>query len=428
MDADLQICGDAQKGRAFADSLGSCSFLFSMVMSYTATCEIPGITIAGADSDSFKFTPPADAEYLHYGYCKTIDGIPMTPDGKPTPALLTKVALESSSIPHIVVNAGSRILPRLPFVEAGLPSGNNICLCDAMTMQAVAHAVDYGRIVGRSLAPLADCLVIGESIPAGTTTAMAVLSGLGFPARVSSSMPENPTRLKEDVVRTALSRGMIGQQQQQQHTGCGQKGNINGGDLLCDDDVPRGTQYAHDVSDKGPSSNHDDGGGGVLGLSGTGHTSTFSGHAEKQQYLYKVVSKVGDPMVPFVAGMLSSASVSSKVMLAGGTQMAAVLAFASGIGFDSNNVAVGTTTYVVNDRSADFAQMMSRAGVPALAVDPGLDGSRHAGLRAFAGGYAQEGVGAGGCMISAMLKSGLKRADIVRAADAEYDRLSFSVT
>ena len=50
----------------------------------------------------------------------------MTPDGKPTPAILTKVALESASIPHVVINAGSKILPDIPFIETGLDHGKNI--------------------------------------------------------------------------------------------------------------------------------------------------------------------------------------------------------------------------------------------------------------------------------------------------------------
>ena len=33
---------------------------------------------------------------------------------------------------------------------------------------------------------------------------------------------------------------------------------------------------------------------------------------------YSILAKVGDPMIAFVAGMLSSASAVSKVMLAGG--------------------------------------------------------------------------------------------------------------
>lgn len=41
-------------------------------------------------------------------------------------------------------------------------------------------------------------LVIGESTPAGTTTALGVLTALGYDAdfRVSASMPVNPTTLK----------------------------------------------------------------------------------------------------------------------------------------------------------------------------------------------------------------------------------------
>jgi len=41
--------------------------------------------------------------------------IPMTPDGKPTPALLTKASLESASIPQVIINAGSKIPPKLPY-------------------------------------------------------------------------------------------------------------------------------------------------------------------------------------------------------------------------------------------------------------------------------------------------------------------------
>ena len=101
---DFEFFGNIKNAENFIDRIKDKNFLFSFVISYTETSEIPGITFAGADKDSIKYTPPADAEYLYYGNCKTIDKIPMTPDGKPTPALLTKTALESSSIPHIVIN------------------------------------------------------------------------------------------------------------------------------------------------------------------------------------------------------------------------------------------------------------------------------------------------------------------------------------
>ena len=276
---DFEFFGNLPKAENFIEKIKDGNFLFSLVISYTETCEIPGITFAGADKDSIKYTSPADAEYLYYGNCKTIDKIPMTPDGKPTPALLTKTALESSSISHVVINAGSKISPQLPFIQTGLTPGKNISVNPAMTDSQVAQAVNYGRIIGRTLASITDCLIIGESIPGGTTTALAVMKALGFKAKVSSSIPNNPVILKNQIANMALER--------------------------LDSENP-----------------------------------------------YDVIAKVGDPMIPFVTGMLSSASEINPVLLAGGTQMAAVLAFASKIGFNEKNTATGNRCHAVRRRHA----------------------------------------------------------------------------
>jgi len=348
---NFELIGNVEQAQNFLETIKSGKSLFAFVISYTETCEIPGITFAGADKNSIQFTPPADAEYLHYGYCKTIDKIPMTPDGKPTPGILTKTALESSSIPHLTINAGSKISPQLPFIETGLPFGKNISNEDAMTDSQVSQAVDFGRILGRSLASLTDCLIIGESIPGGTTTALAVLRAFGFDAKVSSSIPENPIELKNQIVESALKR-------------------IN------------------------------------------------------SEHPYSIIAKVGDPMIPFVAGMLSSASGVSKVMLAGGTQMAAVLAFASKIGFNEENTIIGTTSYITNDENANFKELVQKiANIPIISVDPNLKNSRHSGLRAFSEGFAKEGVGAGGSIISSMLKTGNDSEKFLKLVEEEYRRL-----
>ncbi|MBI5860287.1 MAG: TIGR00303 family protein, partial [Nitrosarchaeum sp.] len=336
-------------------SIRSGNSLFSLVISYTETCEIPGITFAGADKDSIKFTPPADAEYLYYGYCKTIDQIPMTPDGKPTPALLTKTALESCSIPHIVINAGSKIPPQLPFIQTSLSHGQNISIESAMSDSQVSQAVDYGRMVGRNLASMTDCLIIGESVPGGTTTALAVLRGLGFKAKVSSSIPNNPIELKNQIVNSALER----------------------------------------LTSDNP---------------------------------YHIISEVGDPMIAFVSGMLSSASEITKVMLAGGTQMAAVLAFASKIGFNEQNTAIGTTSYISDDNNANFKSLVTEiADIPAISVNPGLENSKFSGLKAFSQGFAKEGVGAGGSIIASMIKTGNDSDDFLILSEKEYHRLFTSL-
>ena len=348
---DIEIFGNSEKGKNFIDRIEKKDFLFSFVISYTETCEIPGITIAGADQNSLKYTPAADAEFLHYGFCKSIDKIPMTPDGKPSPALLTKVALETASIPHVIINAGSKIKPQLPYFQIDLDSGKNISEFPALDNSLVLRAVDYGRIVGRTLASLTNCLLIGESIPGGTTTALAVMRGLGLDAKVSSSMPNNPVDLKNTVVEKALAR--------------------------FDSDDP-----------------------------------------------FVIVSNLGDPMIPFVAGMLSSSSEITNVLLAGGTQMAAVLAFAKKIGFNENNTAIGTTCYITNDQTTNFSKIVAEvADIPILSVNPKLDNSKFEGLRAYSEGFAKEGVGAGGSIIASILKTGINSQTLLESIEKEYQRI-----
>ena len=59
-----------------------------------------------------------------------------------------------------------------------------------------------GKIISQST----DCVVLGESLPGGTTTALAVLRGFGLDCNVSSSMQNNPLDLKNKIVSDALKR------------------------------------------------------------------------------------------------------------------------------------------------------------------------------------------------------------------------------
>jgi len=352
--SDIKIHCNEERGQKFIKDVEQKQFLFSFVISYTETCEIPGITVAGADADFVKFTPPADAEFLHYGSCKSIDVIPMTPDGKPTPALLTKAALESASIPQVIINAGSKIPPKLPYFQTGDTYGKNIAIEPGLEQSNVMHAIDCGRILGRTLASCTDCLVIGESIPAGTTPALAVLNSLGIDAHVSSSMPKNPQSLKNSVVEKVLARS----------------------------------------DSKEP---------------------------------YDVIANAGDPMIPFVAGMLSTASEITNVILAGGTQMAAVLALAKSTGYDESRVAIGTTSYIVDDKNANLLDMVkSISDIPVLSINPKLEDSKFDGLRAYSEGFVKEGVGAGGSMIASILKTGIDSKKLLELIDKEYSRVTTS--
>ncbi|MGH9954403.1 MAG: nicotinate mononucleotide-dependent phosphoribosyltransferase CobT, partial [Nitrososphaera sp.] len=111
--------------------------VFVCVISYTATSEISGLTVAGANAELVKYTSPADAEFLYCGRCSCIDVVPATPDGKPTPALITRTALQLARIPLLVVDAGAKVKPSIPYVSFGVEPGRNIMNENAMDISNV---------------------------------------------------------------------------------------------------------------------------------------------------------------------------------------------------------------------------------------------------------------------------------------------------
>ncbi len=348
---DIKIFGSYEKGKNFIEKVSGKSFIFSLVISYTATCMIPGITIAGSSIHKMQFTSPSDAEFINYGYCKNMHAIPTTPDGKLTPAVITKTALDVASIPHITINAGSKITPSIPYFETWIKPGNNITCKPALTRSSFLHAINYGKLLGKTLASLTNCLVIGESIPGGTTTALAVLKGLGITAKISSSMPNNPLKLKNKIVDYAISR-------------------INSNDP------------------------------------------------------FDIVRSLGDPIIPFIAGILNTASKNTNVILAGGTQMAAVMAFASYIGYDINKISIGTTSYIINDKSADFLDTVKKiCDVPVLSPKLELENSKITALQSYSKGFVKDGVGAGGSIITAILKIGIDSQNLLKLIENKYKKL-----
>lgn len=85
---------------------------------------------------------------------------------------------------------------------------------DIRTGKAVPNAqqiIDNARKVGKEIAAESEYLVIGETTPAGTTTALGVLRALGMDTKnvTSSSMAENPQALKDKVVMEGLQKAGI---------------------------------------------------------------------------------------------------------------------------------------------------------------------------------------------------------------------------
>ena len=103
---DIILFHNEKKGKEFLKKIEGKNPLFACTLGTTETAKIPGISAAGAMPEITDYTPPADIELLLLGKCKCINGVPVTPDGIPTPALITMSALNLANIPALPVNAG----------------------------------------------------------------------------------------------------------------------------------------------------------------------------------------------------------------------------------------------------------------------------------------------------------------------------------
>ena len=167
----------------------------------TGTARIDGISAAGADPDAMQHTPSADLELLEYGLPVLSPVVPVSPSGCPTPAVVTRAARELLGVETLAVDAGLAQETGAPTVEIGDEVGVDIR--EERSVPGASELFESARRLGRALPD--DEVVIGETIPGGTTTALAVLAALGERETVSSSLSTNPLSLKRRVVEEALA-------------------------------------------------------------------------------------------------------------------------------------------------------------------------------------------------------------------------------
>src|SRR5512136_3134177 len=123
---DVIFASNRNKGEAFLEEIRGNKPLFVCTIATTETAKIAGISAAGKLPEFTDYTPPADAELLLLGKCKCIAGVPVTPDGIPTPALVSMSALKLADIPILIANGGTKVHPYVPFLELGGKPGRDI--------------------------------------------------------------------------------------------------------------------------------------------------------------------------------------------------------------------------------------------------------------------------------------------------------------
>jgi uncharacterized protein (TIGR00303 family) len=173
---------------------------FLLAAGTTHTAAIDGISAAGADPEALPYTPSADAELLVYGRSVLTPDVPVSPSGCPTPAVVTRAVHELLDIAPTVIDAGLIRPTAAPTYAVDVAPGGDIREADPVpdAHDVFETAVEYAAGLPE------DHLVVGETIPGGTTTALGVLTALDVTRQVSSSLPSNPLARKRDIVSTAL--------------------------------------------------------------------------------------------------------------------------------------------------------------------------------------------------------------------------------
>lgn len=349
------------RGQDFAAAVRGQKPLFCCVLAHTDTCLLPGVSAAGATEALRPYTPAADAEALLYGVPRCLPGLPQNPLGPPGPVGITRAAVEIAGLPVDVVAAGLRVWPDVAFKRVPCSPGG--CIEEGRAVPEASGLYESGLALGQEMASRAPYVVLAESVPGGTTTALALLLALGVNAegRVSGSLPGNAHGLKSQVVRRAMAAADL-------RPGMGCADPLGAVARIGDPMQPLAAGIAV----------------GILGAGG-------------------------------------------RVLLAGGCQMVAVAALMRALrsGPASRLLAVGTTRWVACDPAADVPGLAHEVDpeLPLLAANLDFSASRHPLLRRYEESLVKEGVGAGGACIAAHLATGVGLSTLHEAIDDAYDRV-----
>ncbi len=327
---------------------------FACILGFTATSLIPDISAAGATPKDREFTAIADGEFLIEG-AEVLPKNPLPYLAKGiSPVFITRAIVESCGLPTYLFDAGLIHKPIAQAINLGGMPAKCISSGKALNYQVVQHLFKEGMKWGKKLSFLADYLIIGECVVGGTTTALAVLSGLGVNAlgMVNSSHPQCNHEQKWAIVSEGLQ---------------------NSGLDACSPVDP----FA------------------VIAAVGDPMQIVAAGMAISASSQGGVVLAGGTQMLAVYA------------------LIKRIVAFGN-FSCDLKKILVGTTRWVAEDKTGDTVKLAQEIGqVPLLATGLNFSTSKYPGFRVYESGYVKEGVGAGGCAIYAHLAANKKPLELL---------------
>ena len=142
--------------------------------------------------------------------------------------------------------------------------------------------------------------------------------------------------------------------------------------------------------------------------------------------LFEILSSISDNMIIFNAGFILGSRVNNlKIILAGGTQMAAVLLAINSIlrsmngQINSSNIALCTTKWINKDENSNIKALLEQLdfSINAYASDFDFSLSNHPALKLYDQGEAKEGVGCGAALCYAAI-NGLTKEEVTKKIES----------
>ena len=349
---------------------------FACVLGFTDTCLIPGISAAGLTPEDRQYTACADAEFLFYG-AKHQATFPLPPlTAGASPVLISRAVVEELNIPVHLFNAGLSIVPTVPLIDLGGRKANCLSTGAAMEISTVKHLLEEGLNWGSRLSEnlASGYLILSECVVGGTTTALAVLTGLGVDAmdKVNSSHPICNHAQKWELVEMGLK---------------------NLGDV------------------KDPLA--------IVAAVGDPMQVVVAGMAIAASRRSGVLLAGGTQMLAVYALLQAIAQTYS-------------------LSWQPEAIVVGTTRWVAEDitgATVDLAINISQNKKnwhlqipPLLATQLSFSNSRYPQLQAYERGFVKEGVGAGAACIAAALIQNWQQEQLLPAIELQVERLMSSLS
>ncbi len=334
-------------GQKWVKTYQEFSPIFACILGFTNTGLIPGISAAGATPEARKYTAIADAEFLINGVQSSYHyPLPPLTQGV-SPVFITRAVVETCDIPIYLFNAGLPIFPTVPFIDLGGQPANCLTTGKALPLPLVYNLFQQGLNWGEKLANHSKkkYLILSECVVGGTTTALAILTGLGINARgkVNSSHPSCNHEQKELVVKEGFK-----------NAGCSLNSKpINPFELVAAVGDPMQIVVA------------------AMAITASLKTGVMLAGGTQMLAVYALIKAI-----------INTSEYHANL----------------------DNIIVGTTRWVAEDSTGDTVGLAKCIGtVPLIATQLNFSYSSYEQLKIYEQGYVKEGVGAGGSAIAASL-------------------------